>query len=302
MSILEIQKALKAAGYDIGTSGPNHDGLDGIDGPKTHAALVKYQQDHGLSMAADQWDATVTALRGAGGAASASPADEWTQYQAKYPQFAWAFSDPEVANVLRTAMANKWGPDEVQGAVLQTNWWRSKTNGERDWLQTLATNPAEATRQLNNYDSITKYITLSNDYGLPVSFEAAARQVDRVVRGEVAPDALQEELRIQAKALYPQLAQQIDGGSTISDIYAPYQQMASDLLGVNPADIKLTDPKWQLPLQVTGKDGQKRLATTDEWQTILRANPVYGYDTSTNGRQTAAQLTTQLGKMFGAIA
>lgn len=291
MSILEIQQALKAAGYDPGP-------LDGKEGQRTRAALVAYQRDRGLSSAPDQWDKTVAALRG--GAATGGGTEEQT-FQQKYPQFAWAFGDPEVANVLRTAVDKKWGPDELQGAIQQTNWWKSKTDAERNYLQLLATNPKEAERRLNNYDSITKYIALSNDYGLPVDFQAAARQVDRVVRGEIAPDALEQELRIQAKALYPQLAQQIDGGATVSDIYAPYKQIASSLLGLAPEAIRLTDVQWQKPLQVTDKSGVRRLATLDEWQTMLRTDPIYSYDTSLDGRTKSAQFATQLAEMFGVI-
>lgn len=37
--VMEIQKKLKASGYDLGTSGPNKDGVDGVLGPKTRAAI-----------------------------------------------------------------------------------------------------------------------------------------------------------------------------------------------------------------------------------------------------------------------
>jgi hypothetical protein len=36
--VMELQKQLKDAGYDLGTSGPNKDGVDGVMGPKTKAA------------------------------------------------------------------------------------------------------------------------------------------------------------------------------------------------------------------------------------------------------------------------
>lgn len=38
---------LKHTGYDLGTSGPKGDGVDGIIGPKTKAALRSFQKDHG---------------------------------------------------------------------------------------------------------------------------------------------------------------------------------------------------------------------------------------------------------------
>jgi hypothetical protein len=36
--VIELQKQLKAAGYDLGTTGPNKDGIDGIMGTKTKTA------------------------------------------------------------------------------------------------------------------------------------------------------------------------------------------------------------------------------------------------------------------------
>lgn len=292
MSILEIQKALKAAGYDPGP-------LDGKDGPRTHAALMAFQRDRGLSSAPDQWSATESALRGG---ATAAPKDEWAQYQEQYPQFGWAFQDPEISQILRDAIKpeNRWTPAVVQGKVMQTNWWKSKTDAERDWLQTLATNPAQATRELNNYDSITKFMQQSSAFGIPMDFETAARQVDRVVRGEIAPDALTQELRIQAKALYPQLAQQIDAGATVDDVFAPYKQLAAQVLGVNPESISLTDPQWQAPLQYVD-GGVRRLATTDEWMRQLKTDSRFGYDRTSAGRSEAAQLATALAEKFGVM-
>lgn len=293
MTIADIQRALNAAGY-----GPL--AVDNIVGPKTTAALVRYQNDHGLSTAPDQWDKTVAALGGTPVATSDATGEQ--TFQQKYPQFAWAFADPEISSILQRAVNEKWGPDEVQGAVQNTAWWKNKTDAERNWLQLLATDPKEAERRLNNYDSITKYMQYAAAFGLPMDFQTAARNVDRAVRGDVAPDALTEELRLQAKALYPQLSQQIDAGATVEDIYAPYKQIATSLLGVNDATIRLTDPKWQAPLQYTGRDGQRRLATTDEWMTLLRTDPRFGYDKTSGARQEAAQFATQIGQMFGALS
>lgn len=293
MTTAQIQQALNDAGY-----GPLV--VDGKNGPKTQAAVRAYQQANGLAVDGVAGPQTQAKL-GSGTSAPAATTPASQSFQDRYPQFAWAFNDPEVAAILNAGVANKSGPDEIQGQIQQTNWWKSKTDAERAWLQTLATDPAEATRRLNDYDQISKYTKLSADYGLPITFEAAARQVDRVVRGEVGPDALEQEMRNQAKALYPQLAQQIDAGSTVADVYAPYKQMAASLLGINPDTIDLSDPKWQTPLQLPDKQGNRRLATTDEWQRTLRTDARFGYDQTSTGRQEASQFATQLGQTFGAI-
>lgn len=41
---IRLQKALKREGFDLGTSGPNKDGVDGSAGPLTTKALLSYQE------------------------------------------------------------------------------------------------------------------------------------------------------------------------------------------------------------------------------------------------------------------
>jgi hypothetical protein len=45
--VMELQKQLKAAGYNLGNSGPNKDGVDGIMGAKTRAAQQQMTQQKG---------------------------------------------------------------------------------------------------------------------------------------------------------------------------------------------------------------------------------------------------------------
>lgn len=42
--VIDAQKMLKAKGYDLGSTGPNKDGIDGIMGPKTKAAMDAYNK------------------------------------------------------------------------------------------------------------------------------------------------------------------------------------------------------------------------------------------------------------------
>jgi hypothetical protein len=47
-SIKEIQAALVKLNFDIGKSGPNHDGVDGVDGKKTRVAIYAFQKAWGM--------------------------------------------------------------------------------------------------------------------------------------------------------------------------------------------------------------------------------------------------------------
>jgi hypothetical protein len=51
--VTELQKQLKAAGYDLGLTGPNKDGIDGIMGSKTRAAQQKQASDKIKQMGSD---------------------------------------------------------------------------------------------------------------------------------------------------------------------------------------------------------------------------------------------------------
>jgi hypothetical protein len=51
--VTELQKQLKVAGYDLGLTGPNKDGIDGIMGSKTRAAQQKQASDKVKQMGSD---------------------------------------------------------------------------------------------------------------------------------------------------------------------------------------------------------------------------------------------------------
>lgn len=220
-------------------------------------------------------------------------------YKEKYPEWSWAFEDPEVGYWLDRAVRESFGAEELAGRIRETAWWKQKTNAERAWLKTLATNPADANKLIWDYDAASRYVKMSAAYGQPFTFDSAMRQVQRVTTGKATPDELEEELRRQAKAMYPHLAQQLDAGSTVDDVFSAYRGMASNVLGVNAETINLSDPKWQAALQFTDKAGARRVATTDEWMTMLRTDDKYGYDKTSTARGEAAEFAAGIGKMFG---
>lgn len=301
MSVREIQQALAAAGFDPGA-------IDGKMGPKTKAAITAFQRARGLKVDGIAGPQTQGALRGGGGAATsgaaaAAPvANDQQVFREKYPQFAWALDDPEVSYWLDRAVREKMGADELQGWIQKTTWWKSKTDAERAWLQKAATNPADATKAFWDYDAAVRYKKAAQDYGINIDFDGAMRQVQRVVTGKSTADELEEELRRQAKALYPQLAQQIDAGTTVEDVFGNYRNRAAQELGLDPNAIQLSDPKWSAALQFTDKAGTRRLATDDEWLALLHTDEKYGYDRTSKARGEAAEFATSIGRMFGNLS
>lgn len=58
-NMIAIQQKLKSLGYDLGTYGPNKDGVDGNYGRRTLAAIKNFQTKNGVKSTG--WVGTVTA-------------------------------------------------------------------------------------------------------------------------------------------------------------------------------------------------------------------------------------------------
>lgn len=292
MSVLEIQQALKAAGFDPGA-------LDGKMGPHTRSAIEAYQRAHGLTVDGIAGPKTQAALQGSAGAATGSSASADTQADAKIkadnPQWGFLLDDPEIGPILREGLP----AEQLEFRIKQTNWYRSRTDAERNFLALAATDPAEAQRRLAQFGSAAKYVALANSYGQQVSFDWALKKADEVVRGVYTADDLENQLRDQARALFPYLAQQLDQGQTVADVWEPIKNVAANTLGVNPASIQLSDPKWSQLLQTSDGKGGFRLASLAEAQQRIESDPRYGFDTTQNGRDSTFALTQAINQGFG---
>jgi len=62
-TVAAVQKALVSKGYDLGSSGPNKDGVDGVYGSKTKAAIKKMQKDAGEEQTGKIDEGVIMALK-----------------------------------------------------------------------------------------------------------------------------------------------------------------------------------------------------------------------------------------------
>ncbi len=144
---------------------------------------------------------------------------------------------------------------------------------------------------------------LANQYGVPLSDQAAMDWATKLAQGAITEDSVKGYLVEQAKSLFPALAGALDRGITVAQYADPYIQIAQQELGINPASVSFTDPKWMQALnQVDPKTGQRVSMSLDDWLKTIRTDSRYGYDTSSQGRQSATQLATALQQRFGAAA
>jgi len=50
---------------------------------------------------------------------------------------------PDLRGIIEQAVQNGWSTQEIQGAMMQTDWWRTRTESQRQYIELKANNPAE---------------------------------------------------------------------------------------------------------------------------------------------------------------
>ena len=142
---------------------------------------------------------------------------------------------------------------------------------------------------------------LAAQFAIPLSEQAANDWAGKIATGQVTQADYENWARVQAKSLYPSLADQIDRGINVATAVSPYAQLAANTLGVNPADIDFADPKWNTALNFDDGKG-RRMMTLFEWGEHLRRDERYGYDRTPGARDKAYRMVSDLGRMFGLSA
>lgn len=71
----------------------------------------------------------------------------------QYPSLKFLLNDPEVGRLLRDAVdPNKgFSSQTFQAKLMETRWWRTKSEAQRTWAITAATDPGEAKMQRHQY-------------------------------------------------------------------------------------------------------------------------------------------------------
>lgn len=135
-------------------------------------------------------------------------------------------------------------------------------------------------------------------YGIPMTDSGLDEWGRKVGSGDATADDFKATMIGQAKSLFPTLAGDLDRGATVKDIFDPYAKLAATTLGVDESSIDILDPKWQRPLQSTDGKNPTRMSTYD-WTKTLRTDAAYGWDTTDNARQEAADFAHRLRQGFG---
>lgn len=193
-----------------------------------------------------------------------------------------SISRERVQMIAWNAKSLGWEGPDLQRALLDEANWNGKHIGEFGTLGA----------------TVSQVRQVAESYGLSLDRDRALRMARDILSGSATLDSITGGFQTQAKAMFPAFAKDIDAGVRLSDIAAPYMQTAADLLEINPATMRLTDPKWAMPL-TRRQNGTPAPMSLDEWTTHVMSDKKYGWDQTNNAMGAAASFVQELGNMFG---
>lgn len=137
--------------------------------------------------------------------------------------------------------------------------------------------------------------------GIQLHPDQMQRWMKSIVRGEASQEQYVSAIRRMAADAFPLYGEQVNAGVDLMDVASPFIQSMSELLELNPADIKLTDPTIRKALSGTpGASGQVGPTTLSAFEDTLRNDQRWMY--TKNARKTAEDFGASIAKMWGLTA
>jgi hypothetical protein len=164
---------------------------------------------------------------------------------------------------------------------------------------TTPTSPAMATRALEGGDA-DAIRQAARAYGYNVSdAEMQAALSGGMYNGvAVTKDSILQKAQKSAKGKYFHLADQIDAGLSLEDIFSGYRNYAADALEIDPNQIDFTkDSKWARAFG-TKETGQMSLT---DWVQTIKTDPSFGWQYTKQANQQATDIGLTLARAFGKV-
>ena len=115
----------------------------------------------------------------------------------------------------------------------------------------------------------------------------------------VTQDSILQKAQKSAKGKYFHLADQIDAGLSLEDIFSSYRNYAADLLEIDPNQIDFTkDSKWA---RAFGTKETGQLSLTD-WVQTVKTDPTFGWQYTKQANQQATDIGLTLARAFGKVS
>ena len=115
----------------------------------------------------------------------------------------------------------------------------------------------------------------------------------------VTQDSILQKAQKSAKGKYFHLADQIDAGLSLEDIFSSYRNYAADLLEIDPNQIDFTKDSKFAKAFGTKETGQ--LSLTD-WIQTVKTDPTFGWQYTKQANQQATDIGLTLARAFGKVS
>ena len=117
------------------------------------------------------------------------------------------------------------------------------------------------------------------DYGIAHLYSDQQIQSfqDRIEKGTLTQDSLNNMIKEQAKSAYQPFANQIDSGFTIKDIVSPYLSLYGKTLELNPNATDISDPNFANSIFSSDVNGNQIAKPLWQYQVDLKKDPRWAY-------------------------
>lgn len=134
---------------------------------------------------------------------------------------AWLTMIPELAPILIGGALAGWDQARMDGAIMQTQWWKTTTQAQRNWQNLVATDPTEAQQQIFQMSQNVRATMLSIGLSIPaatlksfaqraIEFNWTSNTIEQVMRQTYYTGAATEPSQGQA-ATFADQARQLAG-------------------------------------------------------------------------------------------
>jgi hypothetical protein len=127
-------------------------------------------------------------------------------------------------------------------------------------------------------------------------YNSAAKSIASGLSNE---DYWTQKIRQEAASTFPVFKDQIEMGVNVADIASPYLKSMSELLEINPAEIKLNDPTILGALTNYDEKGNPRAMNLGAFRDQLRKDP--RWMETDKAQNEIAGITGSVMKMFGLV-
>lgn len=172
----------------------------------------------------------------------------------------YQLSDAEAQSLAVQAYKYRWDQNEIEryvGAEIVRSGTTSAGQGVQQGVD------------------MAKVNDLAFRYGLKLPDATKQRYLNGLVDGTLSDQEVENSMRADAMNLYPALRQQLEMGRSVEDATAPYRQVASQVLNIDPMDVDFTDgSKWGRLLSYQDPNtSETRMMNVNEWTKFLRNTP-----------------------------